>query len=487
MGRVLAGVRSTAVAVIGIVVIAVIFHRLFNASATVAAMVLMLAVLFAGAHANVSRAVAAPIVATLCLDYFFVPPIGSITIGDPQGWIVLLVFLAVSLFASKSAARLREQRDELIARQRETEKLHALSRALLLSQGEDVRRVIVNTCMELFGFHEVVLYEAASGQFHRSGTPGAISTDQLLRIALYGSVDHEEEKQITILPVTLGNKSFGSFGFGGVSLPETTLQALGNMIAVGVAQAQAQEAGTQAEAVRKSEELKSVMLDALAHELKTPLTAIEAASDMLLAESGVDAAQRHELLSVIQQESHGLHRLVGEAMHLARIDANRLKLDAEPIPVAEIVRAAVHAMGERAASHEIRIELQSDLPLVMADRELITQALKQLIDNAFKYDPSRSAVAVTAGESAGLVSISVRDQGQGLTELEQARVFEKFYRGRYDHSAVQGTGMGLAIAKEIAEAHGGSLNVESQIGQGSRFTITLRAAARAVEFAEQHA
>lgn len=473
--RELVGVRATAIAALGMFVIALLCDKL-HANTTVAAIVLLSGVLVAGATSNFSGAVLASLVGALCLDYFFVPPIGSITIADPQGWIVLIVFLAVSLFAARSSARLREQRDELIASQHEAERLHALSRAILLSAGEDLRRVMVNKCVELFELQEAVLYESASGEFYRSVREGTISIEKLRRVARYGSVMHEESDETTIVPATLGNKTFGSFGFRGASLPEGSLQSLGNTIAVGLAQAQAQEASSRAEAVRKGEELKSVMLDALAHELKTPLTAIEAAADMLLDTPPANAAQRQDLLKIIRQESSGLNRLIGQAMHLARIDAKRLKLDTEAVEVAELISAAIQSLGERAASHQIQVELLGKVPAVMADYELVTQALKQLIDNAVKYSPSGSVIAITAWELGALVSISVRDQGQGLTDIEQSRVFDKFYRGRYDRSAVQGTGMGLAIAKEIVEAHGGSLNVESQFGHGSRFTMSLRPA-----------
>jgi two-component system, OmpR family, sensor histidine kinase KdpD len=487
MAGMLPRVRSTVITVLGTVAVAVVCQRLLHANATVAAIVLMLGVLIAGVSTRPSEAVLASLTATLCLDYFFVPPIGSITIGAPQGWIVLLVFLAASLFASHLAARLREQRDELVTRESEAERLHALNRAMLLSSGEDVRRLIVNKCMELFGFTEVVLYETATGAFHRSATHTSLSDDRLRKVALYGSVEHDAASRITVVPVILGNKNFGSLGFRDVTLPEPAIQALGNTIAVGLAQAQVQEAGSRAEAVRKSEELKSVMLDALAHELKTPLTAIAAAADMLTDETLMGSAQRQELLGVIRQETEGLNRLVAEAVHLASIDAKRLKLHPEAVPVSELLDAALHALGERAASHDIQVELDEHLPTVFADRELIIQAVKQLLDNALKYSPLRSVVAVRATASDGLVSISVHDQGQGLTELEQSRIFDKFYRGSYDHSAVQGTGMGLAIAKEISEAHGGSVRVESQVGQGSRFTITLQAANQGAEVQEQHA
>jgi two-component system, OmpR family, sensor histidine kinase KdpD len=487
MAGMLPRARSTALAVLGTVAIALVCQRVLHANATVAAIVLMLGVLIAGAWMRLAEAVLASVVATLCLDYFFVPPIGSVTIGDPQGWIVLVAFLAVSLFASNLSARLRQQRDELAARQSDAEKLHALSRAMLLSSGQDVRRLIINKCIELFGFTEVVLYEVATGEFHRSASDGSISADKLRKVALYGSIEHDPLTRATVLPVILGNKNFGSLGFRDATLAEPMIQGLGNTIAVGLAQAQVQEAGSRAEAVRKSEELKSVMLDALAHELKTPLTAIAAAADMLTDETRLDGEQRQELLDVIRHETEGLKRLVGEAVHLASIDAKRLKLEPEAVPVSELVAAAVHALGERAASHEIKVQVDDRASLVFADRELIVQALKQLIDNALKYSPVGSAVTVSASEADGLISISVRDEGQGLTELEQGRVFDKFYRGRYDRSAVQGTGMGLAIAREILEAHGGSLTVESQFGRGACFTLTLHAASERTAMEEQHA
>jgi two-component system sensor histidine kinase KdpD len=198
---------------------------------------------------------------------------------------------------------------------------------------------------------------------------------------------------------------------------------------------------------------------------------------MLLQPKNVSPEQRQDLLHVIQQETQGLRRLMGEAIHLARIDAKRMKLESEPLRVDELIAAAIQSLGERAASYPIGVELTDDAPWIFADRELMVQALKQLLDNAIKYSPARSAITIAASEANGVVSVSVRDQGQGLTELEQRRVFDKFYRGHRDRSAVQGTGMGLAIAREIAEAHGGSIAVESQLGQGSRFTITMQSAA----------
>ena len=414
----------------------------------------------------------------LCVSITFsCRPILQITIDDLQGWFSLVVFLAVSLLTSNLSARVRKQRDELTHQQSEKEKLYALSRAMLLTGGQDVRRLIVNKCIELFEFSEAALFESATGAVQRSQFPGLFTDEMLKRAALSGSFDRRDESSSMVIPIALGNKVFGSLGFAGKALPETTMQVLINTVAIALAQAQAQEASSRADAVRQGEELKSVMIDALAHDLKTPLAVMEAATDLLLPSGGIADEQRNGLLNLLKEQTTGLRRMVEEAIHLARIDAKRLKLEAEPIPIDDLVRAALAALADRAASRHIAVELPPELPPVFVDRELLVQALKQLLDNALKYSPSRAAISISAAMSDDLVSISVQDEGAGLTEIEQGRVFDKFYRGQHGGSGVQGTGMGLAIAKEIAEAHGGAIAVESHIGKGSRFTIILHAAA----------
>lgn len=446
-----------------------------HSNATIAALFLLLGVVLAGAYASRVEAITASIASTLCLDYLFIPPIWRISIADPQGWLVLSIFMAVSLVAANLSARLRQQRDEIAIRQSESEKLHALNRAILLSDGgaQDVKRILVNKCMELFALDEAALFESATGEVYRSTQGGTISEADLRKAANYGSI--QTTGRMTAIPITLGNKIYGGFAFVGEPLSMGLVQGLGNTIALGLAQAQTQHAASRAEAVRRSEELKSVMIDALAHELKTPLTAIEAAADMLHSER-VSAEQRIDLISIVQQEAQRLRRLMGEAIHLARIEAKRFKLERQAVPVDSLIREAVDALGQRALTHPIQVEIEGSVPMVMADPELIAELIKQLLDNALKYSPAGKPIVISAAEENGLVSIIVRDEGQGLTELEQRRIFDKFYRARRDHAGVQGTGMGLSIAREIAEAHGGSVLVESQLGRGSRFTVTLPAA-----------
>ncbi len=470
--------RNAALALAGVSATTLVCTRVLHSDATTASAALLLCILLTGVYANLAEAVFASFLATLCLDYFFVPPIGSITIAAPSGWMNLSVFLLVSLVTSHLSIRLRRQGIQIAWQQSESEKLHALSRAMLMSSTtDDVRRLTINKAMELFGFSEIALFETSTGKLQQSRERSLVPEESLRRAALRGTISHGESDGWRIFPVSLGHKNYGSLAFRGADLAEATLQAFGNTVAIGFAHAQALEAGARAEAVYKSEELKSIMIDALAHDLKSPLTAIEAAAEMLLPPNGVTENQRDDLLKVVKEESAGLRRMMEEAIHLARIDAKKLKLDCRPVSVRDLIEAAVRSLGERTATHRIEMDASDLIPLIVADRELMVQAIRQLIDNAVKYSPLHSTISITASANERRVSIAVRDRGQGLTELEQGRVFDKFYRGGNARAGVQGTGMGLAIAKEIVQAHGGSAGVQSRVGQGSEFYIVLHAAA----------
>jgi two-component system sensor histidine kinase KdpD len=477
MGGILSRLGGIPVALLGIVTLTFLFYRVMAVNDTTAALGFLLAILFTAAYGKLAGAIAASILATLCLDYYFLLPIGKITIASAEDWVALAIFLTVALMTSHVSMRLRRQRDELRANSKEIEQQYALSRALLMAgAGDDFPRLVVNKSMQIFGFSEAVLFEAGSGQIFRSEAEGAITEDQLRHVALYGSIASQAERNLTVIPVTLGNRTLGSLGFRGTMTSKASLQALGNIVAIGLAQAQAQEAGSRAAAVRKGEELKSVLLDALAHDLKTPLTAMEASVDLLLQPGLVSSEQRPELLQIVQQEVQGLKRMVAQAIHLARIDSERLKLNLQPKSARELVEEALRLLGEASTSRRFEIEIAADLPAVSVDAELLIQALKQIIDNALKYSTPRSPIIIAAKEIDGILSISVRDHGRGITEVEQRHVFDKFYRGPYSESAIQGTGMGLSIAREIVEAHDGAICVESELGKGSRFTITLHAA-----------
>jgi len=232
------------------------------------------------------------------------------------------------------------------------------------------------------------------------------------------------------------------------------------------------ELNRTAEAARQSEKFKATLLDAVAHEFKTPLTSIKAATSSILTSPSIKAEQRHELLTIIGQETERLSRLMKEAFHLARVESGKLHLSRARQSVPELVSQAV-AQTSSIAGKPVETCYPAELPAVDVDSELFVLALKQLVDNAAKYSPQGTPVRITAEASRDSVWIRVHNQGRGLSEEDRSMVFERFYRSPATSQEVAGTGIGLAIARDIVMAHGGFVGVESAPGLGTEFSIRL--------------
>ncbi len=241
------------------------------------------------------------------------------------------------------------------------------------------------------------------------------------------------------------------------------------------AQAHAEEAASRAEVAHQSEEMKSAMLDALAHEFKTPLTAIKAAVSSLLSNESADPAQK-ELLQVMDEETDRLTWLVSESVQIARIEAGRMEVRKQPQAIPQLIREAVQRMAGALESRTVETRVSDTLPCVPADRELLLIVLRQLLDNSVKYTPPDSPIVISAAESEGSVMVTVADCGPGIPAADLNRVFDRFYRGRHARGRVPGTGMGLAIAREIIHGHGGEFRVRNRQGHGCEFSFTLPAA-----------
>jgi two-component system sensor histidine kinase KdpD len=214
------------------------------------------------------------------------------------------------------------------------------------------------------------------------------------------------------------------------------------------------------------------LLDSVTHDFRTPLTSILACAQSLLADDGVDEASRRDLLTVINEEGERLNRLVGEAAEMAQLDAQAVTLDLQPRHISEAIEAAAEDTKNALAKHRLIVNIEKRVPSVRMDVKRVEEVVAQLLDNAAKYAPAGTPITVTSELRDSTVVTSVADQGPGIDGLDQGMIFERFYRSG-DHRGVRGTGMGLAIAKAIVEAHGGTIGVASQIGRGSVFHFTL--------------
>ena len=230
------------------------------------------------------------------------------------------------------------------------------------------------------------------------------------------------------------------------------------------------------EALKRSDELKSALLASVSHDLRTPLTSIRTAIDNLLqGDLRWDQVQQQEFHLIISEEAARLTRLVEDLLGMARIEAGELRPSIQLGAVAEICGNVLDRCERELRHHRVRIDCSEDLPLVKVDSPLIAEGLTHLVENAAKYSPAGTEIVVSARLERDELLISVKDHGPGIEPEEFDRVFDKFYRStRMNSDGTSGTGMGLAIARGIIEAHGGRIWVESEFGHGAVFTFAIQ-------------
>ncbi len=456
-----------------------VFSRVFHVNQTTVALSYLLAILAVSAVWGMVVSVYMSVTAMLLFNFYFLPPVGTFTIADPQNWVALFAFLFTSIVGSQLSSRIRKEADRANSRRREVERLYEFSQKLL-GAGNVIQlmNAIPNYIVECFEAGAAELFVPQKDKFYRSGY-GAAQLDEGQMKAAYLRDEAIAKTQGTLhfLPVRLGVKPIGSLGISGARLSRQTLEAISSMVAIAIERARAIEQLSETEAERQGERLKSALLDSIAHDFRTPLTSIKAAVTDLLS-SQAQNPQQQELLTIVNEECDRLNHLVEEAAEMAKLEGGEFELHLEAVPVATLAETALQHLKKALGEREVVINLADDLPSVRADLDRAKDILVQLIDNANLYSPKDKPITISAEQTGDFVTLSVADSGPGIDSFEQGLIFDKFYRGRDQRYLVRGTGMGLPIAKAIVTAHGGTINVTSQLGRGSVFSFTLPIAAR---------
>ncbi len=451
------------------------YHSFLHVSSTTAALTLVLAILLVSTFWGLALSVSMSVVATLAFVYFFIERAGRLTIYSAENWVTLLTFLVVSILASHLSARARKEAEHASSRRRDIEKLYTFSQNLLESGNViELLNRIPAQIVDIFEVGAAALLLADKQKVYRSGpVVPHLDLETLKTIVAREEPVIDAAHSVSFVPVRMGIRSIGSLGISGTILSRKTLEALGTLVAVAMERARAVEQLGQTEASREGERLRTALLDSVTHALRTPLTSIKGAVTNLLSNASLDESQKRELLTIINEESDRLNRLVGEAAEMSQLDAGNVDLQIEPHSIDELISAALLNCRGSLVHRQVDVRIAPGLPRVRVDLPRASEVLVQLLENANQYSPGDQPITVTADRNGDYVVTSVADRGNGIDSPEQDLIFEKFYRGKDQRYTVQGTGMGLPIAKAIVEAHGGTISLTSQRGNGSVFSFTL--------------
>ena len=450
-----------------------------HANALITGFAYVLIVLIVAARWGLIESLLTSVAAVLCLNYFFLPPVGSLTIADPQNWVALFAFMVTAVTASQLSASARSRAAETQARRAEVEQLYQISLSLLrMDATRSPGLQIAEKLKEQLGFQSVLFCDALGGEIFTAGEERTGVHLDLLREAAKGEAAWRTirtaayPEEFVIFPVAFGQALFGSICVAGATLSDTALQALANLAASALERNRQQIALGRLQAARENERLRGVLLDALAHEFLTPLTSIKSAISTVRAEYAHDE-EENEFLTVIEEESDKLGEMINETTDMARIEPGHPRIRRRKTHVAALIQSAVQHLKNLLRGRTVLIDMPEGIPAVEADPEMVELAIRQLLGNAIKYAPPETAIEVRATCTEGFIEVKVRDHGAGVRDDEIESIFERFYRGKSVKEAIAGTGMGLSIARDIVKAHGGAMWAENAADGGGCFFFTL--------------
>jgi two-component system, OmpR family, sensor histidine kinase KdpD len=485
-----------------------------------ASMLYLFAVLATAVAFGRGPAVFAALIAFLTFDWFFVQPVHQFTVSDPEEWVSLLLFMLTATVTGQLAAGQRQRRREAEQRQREAIVLYDVVRLMSDSQLEDGLAAVAERLRNELNLPALAVeFWEPSGELVRVGAGVADALSEIYRSAAPARVLHSgraassnehatpgrwvrivpaERSHATESPETRAGKvdvvpiKVGERRIGAVVLLHRTrrfdavdnrlVSAAATQIGLAVDRDRLHKESTEAEILRRTDQLRAALLNAVSHDLRTPLAAIMASAGSLRQQDVQwTEEERQSFAEAIEEEAERLNRLVGNLLDLSRIEGGSLRPDKSWHDLGAVVEDTLDRLRSVVADHDLRVSVPEDLPPVWLDPVEIGEALYNLVENAAKYSPPHTEIDVEVRQAADHVAVSVSDRGPGLPATALQHVFESFYRAIQSGGAPQpgGLGLGLAVVKGLVEAHGGRVSVENRGGGGARFTFTLPRAASA--------
>jgi len=397
------------------------------------------------------------------LDFFFTEPVHTFVVSKAEDLLALVVFLVVAATVSAAISAALEQRARAEAREHQVRALYNVTARLLSGSGlDEVLRDLAGSLRRLYGLQGCrILVVDRDGQVRVRAVSGSMEGETV-------SVDLVAEGR----PV--GRIEMAGSAPGGMVGPEgEVLETFAGQLALALERARLGEEAAEARVEAESSRIRAALFSSVTHDLRTPLASITASASSLL-EKGVPFSeeQRGDLLRTILEESERLNRLVANLMDISRLRAGALVPRPEAVPLEDLVSPVVARLGPLLAGRDVSVRIRPDVPPVMIDVVQMDQVLTNLIENAVRYSPPGTSLALTAVRWQNMVEVKVVDRGPGVPAEERSRVFEEFYRRDVDGRR-GGTGLGLAIAQAIVRAHGGSMWIEDTPGGGATVGFRL--------------
>ena len=409
------------------------------------------AVLFVSAYWGLALGLATSLLSAAAFNFFHLPPTGRFTIADSRNWVALGAFTVVAVTVSTVADLARSRALEADRRRAEADLAAAVARDLLGgSETESALAAAARRVAEALGIGPVSI------------ELGAVGGDRRRQALALSGADGGQVGTLLVprrLPADTEQPLFAH-----------VVPALGALVAIALRRDALQAEAVETAALRRSDDVKTALLRAVSHDLRTPVTAIVAAGHALGSDS-LTAGERAELSTAVVEEGEQLAALVDKLLDLSRLQAGRAEPRRDWVSLEDVLHAAREGLSESGA--DVRLTIEPDVPPVRADAAHLERAFANLLENAVRYSGGLP-VSVQVRRSGPRVVARVVDQGPGIGAVERARIFEPFYRGpATGREAGTGSGLGLAIAKGFVEANGGTITVESLPGQGSSFVISL--------------
>jgi two-component system, OmpR family, sensor histidine kinase KdpD len=427
---------------------------ILNSVATAAGLgsIYLIAVLAVAIRRGQVAALAAAVLGVLTLNYFFIKPLHQLTIADSDNVVALGVLLLAALVVGRLAAQVRRQaaEAELRAEQaaaREREAVMIADAATALLGGTDDMVVAISAGLETAGRGELRLGASAAPRANEGEISLRLPTDARF-VWLYAT----------------DSANWTETDLNRIATP------LARLLDVAAERETAAARSAEAEAARQADAAKTVILHAVSHDLRSPLTAIRTAAAGL-REEGTDPEDRVALIDAIEEEADRLTRLIGNLLDLSRIEAGAVHPRTDWCDLLDVISTTVSHVRDPLSSGRIQIELDGELPLVRADASQLERVFSNLIENALRFSPADQPVRISGGVGAGKVTVRVVDRGPGIPASQRASIFEPFQSGGDERR--DGVGLGLAISKGFTEANGGELRLQADSADGTAFAVSF--------------